>query len=69
MLFITNQLLLLQQLLDGNHDAKLSNGLFGSQNCCDFKILKYFLVCNKEVAIFVPDFWPHQSCLLMVIPN
>jgi hypothetical protein len=45
--FITNFLLLLQQSLDVNDDAKLSNGLFGSQNCGHFKILKYLLVCNK----------------------
>jgi hypothetical protein len=48
MLFITNLLLLLQQSLDVNDDAKLSNGLFGFQNCVHFKIFKYLLVCNKE---------------------
>jgi hypothetical protein len=47
MVFISNLLLLLQQSLDENHDAKLSNGLFGSQNCGHFKILKYLLVCKK----------------------
>jgi hypothetical protein len=42
---------LLQQSLYVNDDAKLSNGVFGSQNCGHFKILKYLQVCNKGLNL------------------